>query len=105
HRSGKCHRATMTPNQCGVERLARVAIGIGFASIAVDATQTASELLAFIGIVTSVTGLVGWCPFYEQVGVSSASAFARFLDRGRQPNPCNQTMMKETVAAGPRTAG
>ena len=68
----------MTPNQCAVERLARVAIGIGFAYIAVGVRPAASELLAFIGIITSMTGVVGWCPIYGQLGVSSQAAFPLF---------------------------
>ncbi|HJZ74627.1 MAG TPA: DUF2892 domain-containing protein [Vicinamibacterales bacterium] len=74
----------MTPNQCAVERLARVAIGIGFVSIAVAVTPGASALVAFIGIITSMTGVVGWCPIYDQLGVSSEGAFANFLERRRQ---------------------
>ena len=61
----------MTPNLCGVERLVRIAIGLGSVYIAAAVTPAASELLGFIGIITCVTAAVGWCPIYEQLGVSS----------------------------------
>jgi len=61
----------MTPNLCGVERLVRIAIRLGLVYIAAAVTPAAPDLLGFIGIITCVTAAVGWCPIYEQLGVSS----------------------------------
>ena len=86
----------MTPNLCCVERLGRVAIGLGLMYIAAAVTSAASELLALIGIITCVTATVGWCPICDQLGVSSQTAFASFLERMRQRHLAN-TMLTPFV--------
>ncbi len=52
------------------ERIIRVAVGAAILSLAFVGPQTA---WAYLGIIPILTGLVGWCPPYTLLGISSCS--------------------------------
>ncbi len=53
-----------------IERIARVAIGLGLCSMAFIGPQNYWFL---IGIVPVFTGLVGWCPPYSLLGINTCN--------------------------------
>ncbi len=59
------------PNEHPIERVVRVVIGLGLLSLIVVGPQTWWGL---IGIVPLLTGLVGNCPLYTLIGVSTCPA-------------------------------
>jgi hypothetical protein len=70
-------------NQSGRERTARVVIGVALALLAKVIWGTGGDALSFsaalslivlvAGLVAIVTGVIGWCPFYALLGVSTES--------------------------------
>ncbi len=61
--------SSMLPNnEHPVERVLRVLIGLGLLSIVFVGPQT---LWGLIGIVPLLTGLLGSCPLYTMVGLST----------------------------------
>ena len=61
----------MKPNIGKVERIVRVVVGIGVLSLAFVGPRAA---WAYLGILPLVTGLVGWCPPYALLGISTVKA-------------------------------
>jgi hypothetical protein len=61
----------MSPNIGKAERAARVVVGIAVVSLAFVGPQTP---WAYLGLLPLVTGLVGWCPPYALLGVSTVRA-------------------------------
>ena len=58
----------MKPNIGKAERAVRVVVGIAVLSLAFVGPQTP---WAYLGLLPLVTGLVGWCPPYALLGVST----------------------------------
>jgi len=58
-------------NEGTVDRAIRVTAGLGLLSLIVVGPQT---LLGLFGIVPLVTGLVGSCPLYRVLGISTCTA-------------------------------
>jgi len=58
----------MTQNIHKVERAIRIVVGIGLASLAFVGPSNPWFLL---GLVPLLTGLVGWCPPYALLGIST----------------------------------
>ncbi len=58
-------------NEHPIERVARVAVGVGLVAAAATGTLGA---WAYIGVVPILTGLVGNCPLYSVLGVSTCPA-------------------------------
>lgn len=58
----------MKKNIGGVERFIRVLVGIGIMSLAFVGPKTP---WAYLGIVPVLTGLIGWCPPYAIMGIST----------------------------------
>lgn len=58
----------MKKNVGNIERLIRVAIGLGILSLAFVGPQTP---WAYLGIVPFLTGVIGWCPPYALFGIST----------------------------------
>ena len=58
----------MKVNQSAIERVIRVAVGITLLSLVVIGPQT---LWGLIGIVPLITGLIGNCPLYTILGIST----------------------------------
>jgi len=57
-------------NEHTVERVIRVALGLGLLSLVVVGPRT---LWGLIGVVPLATGLLGSCPLYTVLGVSTCS--------------------------------
>lgn len=55
-------------NEGTVDRVLRVALGLGVLSLAFIGPKTP---LGYIGIVPLATGLIGWCPLYSLLGINS----------------------------------
>jgi hypothetical protein len=58
-------------NESTVDRAIRVTAGLGLLSLTVVGPQT---LLGLFGIIPLVTGLVGSCPLYRILGISTCTA-------------------------------
>ena len=58
----------MKKNIGKIERIIRVAVGLVLLSLTIVGPQT---LWGLIGILPLVTGLVGWCPPYAMLGIST----------------------------------
>lgn len=53
-----------------IERVIRVVVGAAIVSLAFVGPQTP---WAYLGIIPILTGLVGWCPPYSLLGISTCS--------------------------------
>lgn len=58
----------MKKNVGNIERLIRIAVGLGLLSLAFVGPQTP---WAYLGIVPFLTGVIGWCPPYALFGIST----------------------------------
>jgi len=58
----------MKQNEGKIDRILRVLFGVGFLSLAFVGPQTP---WAFLGLVPITTGLLGWCPVYTLLGIST----------------------------------
>ena len=58
----------MIKNVGNIDRIARVVIGLGILSLAFVGPQTA---LGYVGLIPLVTGIVGTCPLYKLMGLST----------------------------------
>ena len=58
----------MTVNEGTIDRVLRVIVGLGLISLVFIGPQT---VWGWIGIVPLATGLVGWCPPYALLGIST----------------------------------
>ena len=61
----------MIQNEGSVDRVARVLLGVLLLSLVFIGPQT---WLGLIGVVPLLTGLVGFCPLYRVLGVSTCRA-------------------------------
>ena len=61
----------MKLNIGGVERIARIVLGLVILSFAFVGPRTP---WAYLGIVPLATGLVGWCPPYALLGISTCKS-------------------------------
>ncbi len=64
----------MKPNIGKAERVVRVVVGLGVLTQAFVGQHTA---WAYLGLLPLVTGLIGWCPPYALLGVSTTRAPSR----------------------------
>jgi hypothetical protein len=60
----------MTPNVGTIERILRIVVGLGLIAIVFVGPQTP---WGWIGVVPLLTGLIGWCPPYALLGISTCS--------------------------------
>jgi len=58
----------MKTNEGNFDRVVRVVIGAGILSLAFMGPQT---IWGYLGAIPLVTGLVGWCPFYNLFGIGT----------------------------------
>lgn len=58
----------MSKNEAGWDRAARVVLGIALLALTVIGPKT---LWGLVGVVPLLTGLIGFCPLYRLVGVST----------------------------------
>lgn len=60
----------MNPNVGGIDKILRIVVGLGL--IGAAATGTVG-VWGYIGIVPLVTGVMGWCPAYPLLGISTCA--------------------------------
>ncbi len=58
----------MKQNIHNVERIFRVAVGLGLISMAFLGPK---NLWFLLGVVPLMTGIIGWCPPYAMLGIST----------------------------------
>ncbi len=58
----------MTKNIHNVERIVRVVVGLGLTSMAFIGP---ANPWFFLGLIPVATGLLGWCPPYAMLGIST----------------------------------
>jgi hypothetical protein len=58
----------MKTNEGGLDRVLRVLVGLGVLSLVFDGPQTP---WGYIGLVPLLTGLIGVCPLYSVLGLST----------------------------------
>lgn len=58
----------MKANVGGIDRMARIVIGLVLIALAVTDTI---GVWGWIGVVPLLTGLIRWCPLYPLLGISS----------------------------------
>jgi hypothetical protein len=58
----------MSPNVGTIERILRIVVGLGLIAIVFVGPQTP---WGWIGVVPLLTGLIGWCPPYALLGIST----------------------------------
>lgn len=66
----------MKPNENGIDRALRLVLGVvllvtSFMWLGAGAGEITGIIAAFIGAVLVLTGLVGFCPAYRLVGMST----------------------------------
>jgi hypothetical protein len=61
----------MKPNIGMTERIVRIFVGIGVLSLAFLGPRTP---WAYLGLLPVITGLLGWCPPYALLGISTVRA-------------------------------
>lgn len=58
----------MTINEGNIDRILRVAAGVGLIGLALSGIGTP---WTWIGVLPLATGLIGWCPAYTLLGMST----------------------------------
>ena len=58
----------MKANVGGIDRIARVVVGLALIALATTGTV---GVWGWIGVVPLLTGLVRWCPLYPLLGIST----------------------------------
>jgi cadmium resistance protein CadD (predicted permease) len=61
----------LVSNEHRVDRILRVAVGLGLLALAFVGPKTA---LGYLGIIPLATGLLGSCPLYSVLGLSTCRA-------------------------------
>jgi hypothetical protein len=61
----------MKKNTGGIERIIRMAAGLGILSLAFIGPQTT---WGYLGLIPLATGLIGWCPPYQLLGISTCKS-------------------------------
>ena len=63
----------MTKNVGNIERIIRIVAGGALIAWALGLFGAAGPVWAWIGVVPLATGLIGWCPPYSLLGISTCS--------------------------------
>ena len=66
----------LTTNESTIDRVVRIALGIGLAGLAIVSAMAAPVLyvVGLIAAVLLITGIVGFCPLYAALGISTRRA-------------------------------
>lgn len=64
----------MSRNLGPIDRIIRIVIGAALLYFALFASQNGYNWLGWIGVVPIITALMGYCPLYAILGVSTFSA-------------------------------
>ena len=63
----------LTRNEHTVDRILRVVLGIGLLSLLAAGPLPGWGLVGLVGLVPLLTGIVGSCPIYSILGISTCS--------------------------------
>ena len=58
-------------NEGTIDRVVRIALGLGILSLAFIGPQSP---LGYLGLIPLATGLIGFCPLYKVLGLSTCAA-------------------------------
>jgi hypothetical protein len=61
----------MKMNENGLDRIIRVVLGVVLIALWFMTPHGSWSWLYWIGVIPLVTGLVGWCPLYSVIGLST----------------------------------
>lgn len=61
----------MKANVGGIDKILRIVVGLGLIGATVAGLL---PVWGYIGVVPLATGLMGWCPAYPLLGISTCSA-------------------------------
>jgi hypothetical protein len=65
----------MTTNEGIVDRALRVIVGLALIGVALGVFGAGyTSVWGWIGVLPLVTGLVGWCPLYAALGITTRAA-------------------------------
>ncbi|MGA7268886.1 MAG: DUF2892 domain-containing protein [Aestuariivirga sp.] len=64
----------MTKNVGSIDRIVRIVIGLGLLWYAIFAAPTGYNWIGWIGVVPIITALIGNCPLYSILGVTTCPA-------------------------------
>ena len=64
----------MTTNVGTIDRVIRIVVGLGLLWYALLAPATGYNWVGWIGVIPLITALVGNCPLYSILGVSTCAA-------------------------------
>jgi hypothetical protein len=64
----------MTRNVGSIDRIVRIVIGLGLLWYAIFAAPTGYNWIGWIGVVPIITALIGNCPLYSILGVTTCPA-------------------------------
>ena len=64
----------MTRNVGSIDRIVRIVIGLGLLWYAIFAAPTGYNWIGWIGVVPIITALIGNCPLYSLLGVTTCPA-------------------------------
>jgi len=67
----------LVSNAGTIDRVVRVVLGLGLLSLTILGPHT---WIGLLGLVPLATGVVGWCPLYRLLGISTCSTRARSHD-------------------------
>jgi cadmium resistance protein CadD (predicted permease) len=61
----------MNKNIGGIERIIRIVAGLGILSLAFIGPETK---WGYLGLIPLATGLIGWCPAYQMLDISTCKS-------------------------------
>lgn len=61
----------MTKNVGGMDKILRIVVGLALIAFALVGPETGYNVWGFVGVIPLGTALIGWCPFYPLLGLSS----------------------------------
>lgn len=64
----------MTKNVGSIDRIVRIVVGLGLLWYAIFAAPTGYNWIGWIGVVPIITALIGNCPLYSILGVTTCPA-------------------------------
>jgi hypothetical protein len=67
----------LSKNVGGLDRILRLVVGAAFVAFALAGPETGYSWIGWLGIVPLLTALLGTCPVYSLIGLSTCPAAAR----------------------------
>lgn len=61
----------MEKNEGNLDRMIRVLLGLALIAYALLMPTASLAVIAWIGVIPLVTGLIGWCPIYRIFGMNT----------------------------------